>query len=217
MSRISLIATLLLSLIGATRAELVELNKKTYKPGKAVLTMSMNWGRTWTCGQYENAQIHSLIFRRTPLNDESVYLELKTPSKLRVENKFIPYAFVIEPGEYVLAGFDVKVARSVKDVGHLRGTEADLLKDGASIGGKFVANADEVVYIGHFGLDCGAKPFLWRYYLENQEEFQGWVELFKGMGPALKYPFVKALPARFSLFDTTMLGYPFSIPNPVIE
>jgi hypothetical protein len=190
-------------------AEPIELDKDTYKSGGAVITLGINWGRTWKCGTYQNAQIQELTFRRAPLNtDSAVSLELKTPSKLAVDNKFITYAYVVEPGEYILTGFDVKVARSVKEVGHLKGTEADLLKDGKPTGGSFTVKPGEVVYIGHFGLDCGAEPFLWRYYLESQKEFEGWVAEFR-----TKYPFANDLAAQFRLFETTSLGNPFSLPT----
>jgi hypothetical protein len=56
-----------------------------------------------------------------------VSLELEAPSKLLVDNKFLPYAFIIQPGEYVLTGFDVKVARSVSDVAHIKGSKDSLI------------------------------------------------------------------------------------------
>jgi hypothetical protein len=96
----------------------------------------------------------------------------------------------------------------VKDVGHLQGNESNMIKDGKPTGGTFTAKADEVVHIGHFGLDCGAEPFLWRYYLESQQEFEGWVSQFED-----KFPFAKAVPAKFRLFETTTLGNPFSLPE----
>lgn len=202
----------LLALIagGLWGAEPVALSKRTYKPAGAVLTLGVNWGRYWQCGAYENAQLQALTFRSALLSAENpLSLELKPRSKLFVDSKFIPYAFVVEPGEYILTGFDVKVARSVKDVGHLKGDETNLLKDGKPTGGSFTINAGEVAYIGHFGLDCGAEPFLWRYYLESREEFDGWVSEFQG-----KYPFAKDLKPQFRLFETTILGNPFSLEDP---
>ncbi|MCY7386506.1 MAG: hypothetical protein LH481_00310, partial [Burkholderiales bacterium] len=68
-------------------------------------------------------------------------------------------------GEYFLTGFDVKVARSVSDVAHIKGSKENLIKDGKPIGGTFNVSPGEAVYVGHFGLDCGAEPFLWRSYL----------------------------------------------------
>jgi len=212
MSKAFAIAALVAAAQYAAAAEPVELGKNTYKPGSGVLTLGVNWGRTWKCGRYENAQIEALTFRRSPLTSSAPSLELTTPSKLAVDNKFVPYAFVLEPGEYILTGFDVKVARSVRDVGHLKGAEADLVKDGKPLGGTFTVNPDGVVYIGNFGLDCAAEPFLWRYYLESRKEFEGWVTQFRE-----EYPFAKDLPAQFKLFETTSLGSPFSLKEPTVE
>jgi len=206
---------IVISLVAQTvlAAEPVELTKSTYTVGGAVLALSVNWGRSWKCGPYQNAQLQALTFRRAPLSaGNSVSLDLQTPSKLFVDNKFIPYAYVVEPGEYILTGFDVKIARSVRDVVHIKGTEAHLVKDGKPTGGAFTVNAGEVVYVGHFGLDCGAEPFLWRYYLESRAEFESWVTEFRD-----KYPFAKDLPAHFRLFETTSLGNPFSLAEPTIK
>ena len=206
-------ALLLLAAQNLSAAEPITLSESAYRPDGGVLMLGVNWGRTWKCGRYENAQIEALSFRRFPLtSDNQLSLELKTPSKLTVADKFLPYAFAVEPGEYILTGFDVKVALSVSDVGHLKGSEANLVKDGKPIGGRFTVNAGEAVYIGHFGLDCGAEPFLWRYYLENRKEFESWVAQFRE-----EYPFAKHLPAQFRLFETTSLGNPFSLANPTIE
>lgn len=203
-------AFLALMLTSARAAEPVELSKKTYKPGGSVVTLGINWGRTWKCGSYENAQLQALTFRKAPLSaDNPTTLDLKTPSKLFVDNKFLPYAFVVEPGEYILTGFDVKVARSVRDVGHLKGDESNLLNDGKPTAGSFAVGAGEMVYIGHFGLDCGAEPFLWRYHLENRGEFDRWVSQFRD-----KYPFASDLKSQFRLFATTTLGNPFSPEGP---
>ncbi len=194
-------------------AEPVELTESTYNAGGAVLTLSVNWGRSWKCGPYENAQLQALTFRRAPLSSaNAVSIDLKTPSRLFVDNKFTPYAYVIEPGEYILTGFDVKIARSVRDVVHIRGTEIDLVKDGEPTGGAFTVNAGEIVYVGHFGLDCGAEPFLWRYYLESRAEFESWIAQFRD-----KFPFAKDMPAHFRLFKTTTLGIPFSLPESTIK
>lgn len=204
---------LLLAAQNLSAAEPVTLSERTYRPDSGVLMLGLNWGRTWKCGRFENAQIEALTFRRSPLtSDNQVSLELKTPFKIAVEDKFVPYAFVVEPGEYILTGFDVKVARSVSDVGHLKGSEENLVKDGKPMGGRFSVNAGEAVYIGHFGLDCGAEPFLWRHYLESRKEFEGWVAQFRE-----EYPFVRQLPTQVRLFETTSLGNPFALANPTIK
>lgn len=197
----------------AVGAEPVNLSEDTYKTDQGVIIIQMNWGRTWKCGQFENAQLQALTFTKLPIDSsEPVSLELETPSKLFVDNKFLPYAFVIQSGEYVLTGFDVKIARSMTDVAHINGSKDNLIKDGKPVGGSFIVNPGEIVYVGHFGLDCGAEPFLWRYYIEGREEFEKYIAGFRQ-----KYPFTKNVPVQFRLFSTQLLGNPFSLQDPSVK
>jgi len=213
MRRYLAVAWLILAAQTLWAAAPVELSERTYKPDGGILTLGLNWGRTWKCGRYQNAQIEALTFRRAPLDaGDPLSLELRTPSRIAVDNKFIPYVFVVEPGEYILTSFEVKVAKSMSDVGYLRAAEANLFKDGKPIGGSFTVKSGEVVYIGHFGLDCGAEPFLWRYYLESRKEFESWIAQFRS-----KFSFANQLPAHFRLFETTSLGNPFSLSDPLIK
>ena len=191
----------------------VDLDENSYKKELAVIMVQINWGRTWPCGQFENAQLQALTFTRSPINtSDEISLELETPSKLIVDNKFLPYAFVVQPGEYLLTGFDVKVARSTTDIMHINGTKENLIKEGESLGGKFTVNPGEIVYIGHFGLDCGAEPFLWRYYINGRSDFERYVNGFRQ-----KYPFVKDVPVQFRLFSTGSLGQPYQLDEPTVE
>ena len=194
-------------------AEPVSLSADTYKADLGVLVIQVNWGRTWKCGQFENAQLQALTFTKSPLDaPESVSLALETPSKLFVDNKFLPYAFVIQPGEYVLTAFDVKVARSVTDVAHINGSKDNLIKDGKPVGGTFTVNPGEIVYVGHFGLDCGAEPFLWRSYIDGREDFEKYIGGFRE-----KYPFVKKAAAQYRLFSTQLFGNPFALKDPTVK
>lgn len=194
-------------------AEPVNLSEKTYKANLGVIMIQTNWGRTWKCGQYENAQLEALTFTKSPIDGpKPVSLELVTPSKLFVDNDFLPYAFVVEPGEYALTAFDVKIARSRTDVAHIKGSKDSLIKDGKPVGGSFTVNPGEIVYVGHFGLDCGAEPFLWRYYIDSREEFERYVAGFRE-----KYPFIKQVPVQYRLFSTQVLGNPYSLSDSVVK
>lgn len=194
-------------------AEPVSLSADTYKADLGVLVIQVNWGRTWKCGQFENAQLQALTFTKSPLDaPESVSLALETPSKLFVDNKFLPYAFVIQPGEYVLTAFDVKVARSVTDVAHINGSKDNLIKDGKPVGGTFTVNPGEIVYVGHFGLDCGAEPFLWRSYIDGRGDFEKYIGGFRE-----KFPFVRQVPAQYRLFSTRLFGNPFALKDPTVK
>ena len=197
----------------AVAAEPVDLSESTYKPDLGVIMIQVNWGRTWKCGQYENAQLQALTFTKSPIDDaKPVSLELKTPSKSFVDNKFLLYAYVIQSGEYVLTAFDVKIARSSTDVGHILGSKDSLIKDGKPEGGSFTVNPGEIVYIGHFGLDCGAEPFLWRYYIDGREDFERYVGGFRE-----RFPFVKDVPVQFRLFSTQLFGNPYSLQDPTVK
>lgn len=199
------------SLVGA--AEPVDLGEDTYKADLGVIIIQMNWGRRWKCGQFENAQLQALTFTKTPIDGpKPVSLEIETPSKLFVDNKFLPYAYVVQPGEYVLTAFDVKIARSVTDIAHIKGSKDNLIKDGKPVGGSFTVSPGEIVYVGHFGLDCGAEPFLWRYYIDSREEFERYISGFRQ-----KFPFVKSVPVQFRLFSTQALGNPFSLQDSTVK
>jgi hypothetical protein len=143
---------------------------------------------------------------------EPITLDLVTPSKLFVDNKFLPYVFVIQPGEYALTAFDVKVARSSTDVAHIMGSRDNLIKDGKPAGGTFMVNPGEIAYIGHFGLDCGAEPFLWRTYIDGREDFERYVGGFRE-----KFPFAKQLPVQYRLFSTDYFGRPFVLKDPTVK
>jgi len=194
-------------------SEPVNLSVDTYNSDLGVLIIQVNWGRTWKCVQFENAQLQALTFTKSPVDTpKPVSLELETPSKLFVDNKFLPYAFIIQPGEYVLTGFDVKVARSVSDVAHIKGSKDSLIKDGKPVGGTFTVNPGEIVYVGHFGLDCGAEPFLWRNYIDGRSDFERYVDGFRE-----KFPFVKHVPVQFRLFSTQLFGNPYTLKDPTVK
>lgn len=191
----------------ANAAEPINLSETTYRADLGVIIMQVNWGRKWKCGQYQNAQVQALTFTKSPIDSsQSVSLDIKTPSKLFVNDDFVPYVFVLQPGEYFLTSFDVKIARSMMDVAHIIGSDDSLMKGGKPVGGSFVVNPGEAVYIGHFGLDCAAEPFLWRYYIEGREDFERYTDGFRQ-----KFPFMKDVPVQFRLFSTQMFGNPYSL------
>ena len=191
----------------------VTLSEETYQSKQGVVVMHVNWGRAWPCGKFENAQLQSLVFTEAPVgNSESALLVLDTPSKLFVDNKYLPYAYVIKPGKYHLTAFDVKAARSTTDVVHIKGNEQNLIKEGKPVGGSFMVNPGEVIYIGHIGLDCGAEPFLWRFYLDGREEFEKYVAEFKE-----EHPYLKDIPMTYRLFSTKLYGNAHFLENPTVQ
>jgi hypothetical protein len=194
-------------------ADPVDLTEKSYSPDNAVVVVFINWGRSWDCGGYENAQLQALTFQKMPLAEStSRGLKLVTPSRLMSNPTFERYVYVVGPGEYALTGFDVKVAKSVKAVGHLIGDESNLVRDGTPVGGTFNVNAGEVVYLGHFGLDCAAEPFLWRFNAEERSDFERLVAKLRE-----NYPVLKDIPVTFRLFSTEMFGTAFTFDNPTVK
>ena len=72
-------------------AEPADLDEATYRADLGVILIQINWGRTWNCGQYENAQLQALTFTKSPADrPDGVSLELETPSRLFVDNEFLP-------------------------------------------------------------------------------------------------------------------------------
>ena len=73
-------------------------------------------------------------------------------------------------------------------------------------------NPGEIVYIGSFGLDCGAEPFFWRYYIDRREEFENYIEGFRE-----KFPFLRDAPVQFRLFSTDIFGLPYFLQDPTVK
>lgn len=193
------------------------LSEESYANGGdelGVAIFEVNWGRRWECGNYENAQLQRLTFTARSSQSgrfDGTELLLEAPSRLFVDNAFTATAIMINPGIYALTGFDVKTARSITDVGHYVGTEKELLVGGEPQAGSFTVAAGEIVYIGHFGLDCGDEVIPWRYYLSDREMFEDYVQGFRET-----FPFTNTIDVEFRLFETNTIGTPFSLDEPVV-
>lgn len=204
---------LLASAVGA--AELVvPFSSSAYAEGantKGVVLVSANWGRKWKCGRFENAQLKSLSFDKAGSpkegNDAKADLILEDSSFFPAPLRFVNYAYIVEPGEYILSAFSVKAAQSVSSVGYFNAARSDLINDGKSKAGSFTVSAGEIVYIGHFFLDCAQDPVPWRYYPSDKGDFNQFLSGIKKEFEALDIEKVK-----FRLFDTTTMGNPFTLP-----
>lgn len=174
------------------------------KDKKAVILYGVNWGRKWGCAGFDNAQLHNLTFSRIDSVSSNLSREdivLNNPAKLLARNVSESYAIIVEPGEYALIGFDIKVAKSQSDVSHIKIKNKDLFENGRPVGGTFKVSAGEIVYIGDFGLDCvGNEPIPWRYYIQS-EDFESYVAGFKK-----KYKFAGDKPITYRLFRTDKFG-----------
>jgi hypothetical protein len=192
-----------------------EVTKKTYEAGiatNAVVVFDVNWGRHWNCGGYENAELMKLEFDRVTgepkaPNGKADFI-VEGPSRLTRTLRFLNYAFILPPGEYVLSGVSIKVARSMRDVGYLNTKQSDLIREGKPEGGSFTVAAGEIVFIGNFFLDCQPEPILWRYYPENKVDFQNQVAEYR-----TKYPFLDEDRFRFRLFRSKYFGTDYELPK----
>ena len=185
--------------------KLTKKNYEKFKDEKAVVIYGVNWGRQWGCAGLDNAQLENLTFshidsQSNNLDGESIVLN--TPSKLFVDNIFKPNAIIVNPGEYALTRFDIKIAKSRRDVGHLIAESKNLFKTGKAVAGTFTVNAGEVVYIGEFGLDCANpnEPIPWRYYIEKKD-FDHFILGFKE-----EYKFIADKQVIYRLFQTDTMG-----------
>lgn len=166
-------------------------NYEEYKNEKAVVLYGVNWDRKWGCAGFDNAQLQNLTFSRidSTSNDEDIVLN--NTAKLFSENTYSSYAIIVNPGEYALTGYDIRIGKSSTGVNHIKGKGE----------GTFKVNAGEIVYIGDFGLDCaGGEPIPWRYYIQK-DNFYSYVAGFKE-----KYKFIGDKQIIYRLFRTDNFG-----------
>lgn len=177
---------------------------------KGVVLFAVRWDRRWKCGGFENAQLRLIAFDKLPTSrageDQNADLVVADAPLLMTSPKFDDYAFLLEPGEYALSGLHIKVAASESDVRIAKVGRERLIKEGNPEGGSFVVGPGEVVYIGHFYLDCLKEPILWRYYLEDRESFDAYVVKTKK-----KFPELDTTKVNFRLFKTPFFGRDFEL------
>jgi hypothetical protein len=195
---------------GGISAEVTAESFAQHRGTMGVVLLAVNWGRRWKCGGYENAQLFSFSFDRMPLiprsDEHAADLTVEGPFRVTVRPEFLNYALLVEPGEYALSGFNIKVARSISDVGQWVAKRSELLKDGKAHAGSLRISAGETVYIGNFFLDCGRQPTLWRFYTEGVPSYQSHLAEFKQ-----KYPFLEIDHAIYRLFQTNAIGRSYEL------
>lgn len=178
---------------------------------KGVVLVSVNWGRKWKCGAFENARLDAIAFDRvgSPKQgaDAKPDFMLEDSSLLPATSRFVNLAYIVEPGHYALSGFRIKVAKSVAEVGTLEASRADLIKDGKSTAGDFNVAAGELIYIGHFFVDCVRDPIPWRFYPGSADDFRQYLE-----GVSKEFEALPTDQVKFRLLNTKTLGEPFSLP-----
>jgi hypothetical protein len=183
-----------------------DVSKETHtSKTKGIVLVTTSGGRTWGCGSYENAELRSIGFdlEKSAKEKESIpdLVINSTP------DGHMNYAFALEPGTYGISYISIKVARSMSDVGYINANRSALMEGPLSKGGSFTVIAGETVYIGHFALDCAYGPALWRFYLEDREGFEGYVDEYKAA-----YPYLDLNDVKYRLFTTQEFGHDFALP-----
>lgn len=177
---------------------------------KGVVLVSANWSRRWRCAAFENAQLQSLGFDRAgapkPTPSDKPDISLEDSSWLPAKPGFVNIALLVEPGEYLLTAYKLKAVKSLSQVGFFSGDRASLVVDGKSKAGSFTVSAGEVVYIGHFALDCAQAPMPWRYYPEERQDFEKYLEKIQS-----EFPGLPTKDAKFRLFETSIMGNSFTL------
>jgi hypothetical protein len=183
------------------------------KETHAVVLMSVAWGRRWGFCAVENVQLRTFAFDRMPVqkhgDDAAADLLLEAPTSLLAgPGTVADYALLVEPGEYALIFSELKAARSASDVATYRAGRRKLIQDGKPLAGSFTVGSGELVYVGHFGLECvNERPTLWRYYLDGHESFQQYL----ATRVRAKYPFLDTEKAQYKLFKTSMIGRDYEL------
>ena len=179
---------------------------------KGLVVVSAMWGRTWQCAQFENGQLQSFGFDRLPsqttADDATADVVMEDSPPYYAGGPAKNYVLALDPGEYGLATFTIKVASSATEVKTASVGRARLFEGGKPIAGTFTVKAGELVYIGHFGLDCYKEPTIWRYYPVGREGFDHYKQMIKE-----QYPFLHVDQMRFRLFKTSKLGRDYELPQ----
>jgi hypothetical protein len=176
---------------------------------QGTVLLQVNWGRYLKCGGYQNAQLQKLAFRRLDPNAAGTPAKdwiLAPKSTLMTQPVFQSYEVLLAPGEYALSGFRFKVASSVSSIKVAEPDASELIVDGKPTVGSFTVAAGEVVYIGHFGVDCTGEPSPWRFYVDGKQAFTAFVNGFHQ-----EFPFVNGVPVVYRLFVTDKMGQPYEL------
>lgn len=186
--------------------KLTEATFDAHRQDRGVVLLHVNWGREWNCHGHDSAQLQRLTFQRLPAGAGAREITLDIPSKLRAKDAFQRYALLVPPGEYALSGFRFKVATAVSSFTIYEPDASKLIDNGRPKAGSFRVGAGEIVYVGHFGVDCNGEPSPWRFYIEGEQQFRQYTENFHR-----EFPFTSSVPVTYRLFDTEVFGRKYAL------
>lgn len=176
-----------------------------------VVLLAVRWDRRWRCGGFENAQLRLIGFDKLPSakthDAADADIVLSDAPLVNTKPIFDNYAFLVEPGDYGLSRLEIKAAKSTSDVGFFKVPRSKLLEAGKPLGGSFTVGAGEVIYIGHFYLECKPQPTLWRFYPNGRPAFDEYLASLKNV-----YPRLEVQKVLFRLFRTERFGYDYQLP-----
>lgn len=186
----------------------IEVTEESYtkdRKNKAVILFDANWGRQWGCATNDHARLFRFAFDRLPLksqpNDAPSDITISNTNTVFVDKQFLSYAMLVEPGEYALTLYTMKVVKNKSSGSNFWGMyRNDFKKIKEGHGGTFTAKAGETVYIGNFFVDCYKEPMIWRYYTE-EKNLKSHLGEYKD-----KYPFLDVSNVTYRLFDTKIFG-----------
>lgn len=198
------------ALLPKPKQEVTEASYSTDKT-KGLVVLSAIWGRALKCSQFASAQLRGFGFDRMPIQtgaDDAVPEVMIEGSPYYKQPEPINYLLAVDPGEYALTQYMIEVASSTFNVKVGTAGRSTLVQDGKAIGGTFTVKAGELVYIGHFGLDCGKEPSIWRYYPEGHEAFEHYRKAIKR-----RHYFLDVENMQFRLFKTSLFGKDYALPR----
>lgn len=189
-------------------SEAAELKRRDFREladEMGVVLLDVNWGRSWNCGGYENAQLLLLRFEhelRDPDNhNDYSQIVLETPSRLFAAPTFRNYGFILEPGTYIFTEWGIRAAESLERVGSISATRNDLVDGTEVLGGSFHVGSGEVIYIGNLWIDCYDSPIPWRYFSELGPAFEAHAAEYLS-----EFKFLEDTLIQYRLMDTEIYG-----------
>ncbi len=180
---------------------------KQHQSEQALVLMTINWGAKWRCSNFDKAMLQTLQFERLHDDAPDKALVFQRPVDADQHPEYIRYALLVDPGEYALSGTDLIVSKMGQKDDYLHTTKNQLIVADKSLGGTFMAQAGEPVYIGNFWVDCKYSPIVWRLYTEGQDSFNKHLQLFQQ-----DYPFINLDNVQYRLFQTTQFGLEYQLP-----
>jgi|CXWL01.1.fsa_nt_gi hypothetical protein len=169
-----------------------------HKGTKGLVLLSVNWNSRASCGGFEDARLASFSFDlgADARGDDAAGDLVVDGARAGT----VDYVHSAAPGRYALSGFDIRVSKAERDSGGFKARRSRLIANGIPAGGSFEVRAGEMVYVGHFSVECRKQPTLWRTFPDGPAEFQEYLGRIKSRFPALETGKVQFRPMMTAQF-----------------